>query len=78
VASWFRQWQRWRADTYNLKVEKGLSPVRRSAAPDYELHLSTALGKGKQFVNQGQICEELVGGWQFAGVLTLPGGTPLM
>jgi len=77
VASWFANGNGGALNTYNLKVEKGLSqydvPQRLIMSYTYQL----PFGKGKQFVNQGKFAEELVGGWQFAGVLTYQGGTPL-
>jgi hypothetical protein len=64
-------------NTYNLKVEKGLSqydiPQRLILSYTYQL----PFGKGKQFANTGGIVNVLVGGWQFAGVQTYEGGTPL-
>jgi hypothetical protein len=64
-------------NTYNLKVEKGLSqydiPQRLILSYTYQL----PFGKGKQFANQGGVVNALVGGWQFAGVQTYESGTPL-
>jgi len=64
-------------NTYNLKVEKGLSqydvPQRLILSYTYQL----PFGKGKQFANQGGVVNALVGGWQFAGVQTYQSGTPL-
>jgi hypothetical protein len=64
-------------NTYNLKVEKGLSqydiPQRLIISYTYQL----PFGKGKQFANRGGVVNALVGGWQFAGVHTYESGTPL-
>jgi Carboxypeptidase regulatory-like domain len=64
-------------NTYNLKVEKGLSqydiPQRLILSYTYQL----PFGKGKQFANRGGIVDAIVGGWQFAGVQTYQSGTPL-
>ena len=64
-------------NTYNLKVEKGLSqydiPQRLILSYTYQL----PFGKGKQFANQGGVVNALVGDWQFAGVQTYESGTPL-
>jgi hypothetical protein len=34
------------------------------------------VGQGKEFLNQGGIVNELVGGWQFSGIWTLESGLP--
>jgi hypothetical protein len=64
-------------NTYNLKVEKGLSqydiPQRVILSYTYQL----PFGKGKRFANTGGVVNALVGGWQIAGVQTYQGGTPL-
>ncbi len=64
-------------NTYNLKVEKGLSqydmPQRLVLSYTYQL----PFGKGKQFANMGGVVNALVGGWQFAGNQTYESGTPL-
>lgn len=64
-------------NTYNLKVEKGLSqydiPQRLVLSYTYQL----PFGKGKAFANRGGVVNAIVGGWQFAGVQTYQSGTPL-
>jgi len=64
-------------NTYNLKAEKGLSqydiPQRLILSYTYQL----PFGKGKRFANRGGVVNALAGGWQFAGVQTYQGGTPL-
>jgi len=64
-------------NTYNLKVEKGLSqydvPQRLVLSYTYQL----PFGKGKTLANQGGIVNVLVGGWQVAGVQSYQSGTPL-
>lgn len=64
-------------NTYNLKVEKGLSqydiPQRLILSYTYQL----PFGKGKPFANEGTVVNALVGGWLFAGVQTYKSGTPL-
>jgi hypothetical protein len=64
-------------NTYNLKVEKGLSqydiPQRLILSYTYQL----PFGKGKPLANQGGVVNAVVGGWQFAGVQTYQSGTPL-
>jgi Carboxypeptidase regulatory-like domain len=64
-------------NTYNLKVEKGLSqydiPQRVILSYSYQL----PFGKGKAFAKTGGVVNAVVGGWQIAGVQTYQGGTPL-
>lgn len=64
-------------NTYNLKVEKGLSqydvPHRLVLSYTYQL----PFGKGKAFANKGGIVNALAGDWQFAGVQAYQSGTPL-
>jgi hypothetical protein len=64
-------------NTYNLKVEKGLSqydiPQRLIISYTYQL----PFGKGKAFANRRGVVNALAGGWQFAGVQTYESGTPL-
>ena len=64
-------------NTYNLKVEKGLSqldiPQRVVLAWTYDL----PFGKGKKFANQGGVVNALVGGWKIAAVQKYQSGTPL-
>jgi hypothetical protein len=64
-------------NTYNLKVEKGLSQydIPQSVILSYTYQLP--FGRGKQFANQGTVVNALVGGWEFAGVHTYQSGTPL-
>lgn len=64
-------------NTYNLKVEKGLSqydtPHRLVLSYSYQL----PFGKGRQFVNQSRVANAIIGGWQIAGVQSYQSGTPL-
>ena len=64
-------------NTYNLKVEKGLSqsdiPQRVVLAWTYDL----PFGKGRQFANQGGAVNVLAGGWKIAAVQKYQSGTPL-
>ncbi len=64
-------------NTYNLKVEKGLSqydiPQRLILSYSYQL----PFGKGNRFANRGGVVNALVGGWEFAGVQMYQSGTPL-
>ena len=64
-------------NTYNLKVEKGLSqydiPQRLVLSYSYQL----PFGKGRRFANRGGVANAVAGGWQFAGVQTYQSGTPL-
>jgi len=64
-------------NTYNLKVEKGLSqldiPQRVVLAWTYDL----PFGKGRKFANQGGVVNALVGGWKIAAVQKYQSGTPL-
>jgi len=64
-------------NTYNLRVEKGLSqldiPQRVVLAWTYEL----PFGKGKRFANQGGVVNALAGGWSIAAVQKYQSGTPL-
>src|ERR1019366_2796939 len=64
-------------NTYNLKVEKGLSqydiPQRLILSYSYQL----PFGKGRALLNTGGVVNAVVGGWQIAGVQSYQGGTPL-
>jgi hypothetical protein len=64
-------------NTYNLKVEKGLSqydtPHRLVLSYSYQL----PFGKGRQFANQSRVANAIIGGWQIAGVQSYQSGTPL-
>ncbi len=64
-------------NTYNLKVEKGLSqydtPQRLVLSYSYQL----PFGRGKRFLNQGRVANAALGGWQIAGVQSYQSGTPL-
>jgi hypothetical protein len=64
-------------NTYNLKVEKGLSqydiPQRLILSYTYQL----PFGKGQAFANHGGVVNAVVGGWQIAGVQAYQSGTPL-
>ena len=64
-------------NTYNLKVEKGLSqfdiPQRVVLSYSYQL----PFGKGRQFASRGGVVNAVVGGWEFAGVQEYKSGTPL-
>ena len=64
-------------NTYNLKVEKGLSQfdVPQSVVFSYVYELP--FGKGKPFLGSGRVTNALVGGWQVAGINTYQSGYPL-
>jgi hypothetical protein len=61
---------------YNLAGERSLTnadvPYRFVFSPIYEL----PLGKGKPFLNQGGVVNQVVGGWQVALMGTLQAGQP--
>ena len=64
-------------NTYNLKVEKGLSEfdMPQSLVMSYTYDLP--FGKGKQFANHGGVGNAVIGGWQVAGSQTYQSGNPL-
>jgi hypothetical protein len=64
-------------NTYNLKVEKGLSEFDTPQSLVLSYTYQLPFGKGKQFLNQDKFAEELVGGWEIAGVQTYQSGNPL-
>ena len=64
-------------NTYNLKVEKGLSEFDTPQSMVLSYTYQLPFGRGKQFLNQGKFAEELVGGWEVAGVQTYQSGNPL-
>ncbi len=64
-------------NVYNLKVEKGLSEFDTPQSMILSYTYQLPFGKGKQLLNQGKFAEELVGGWEIAGVQTYQSGNPL-
>jgi len=65
-------------DTYNNKLEKGLSqldvPHRLVLAYTYEL----PIGPGKPFLNHRGVIGKVVGGWSISGIQQYHSGTPLI
>ena len=65
----------WPTNSYNLRAERGLSqfdlPRRFVASYLYDL----PFGPGRRFVTGGFL-SQIIGGWQFGGILTLADGTP--
>ena len=66
----------WPQDSFNIAAEKGLSDFdnrkRWVTSIDYEL----PIGKGKAFLNQGGVVDEILGGWHLGGIITLRSGFP--
>jgi len=64
----------WPQDSYNLAAEKGLSDFdnrhRWVTSFDYEL----PIGKGKSFLNQGGVVDQILGGWHLGGIVTFRSG----
>ena len=65
----------WPTNSYNLRAERGLSqfdlPRRFVASYLYDL----PFGPGKALCHRGFL-SQIIGGWQFGGILTLADGTP--
>lgn len=63
-------------DPYNLRLERGLSPLdiprRLTISADYEL----PVGKGKTLSVPGGWLNQIVGGWQMNGILSKQSGLP--
>jgi hypothetical protein len=64
-------------NTYNLKVEKGLSEFDTPQSLVLSYAYDLPFGKGRQFANHGGIENVVVGGWQVAGSQTYQSGNPL-
>jgi len=64
-------------NTYNLKVEKGLSEFDTPQSVVLSYTYDLPFGKGKQFANQGGIANAVIGGWQVAGTQMYQKGNPL-
>lgn len=64
-------------NTYNLKVEKGLSEFDTPQSVVLSYTYDLPFGKGQQFANHGGVSNAVVGGWQIAGTHTYQSGTPL-
>jgi hypothetical protein len=66
----------WPQNSYNLPAEKGLSDFdnrqRWVTSFDYEL----PVGKGKKFLNQGGVVDQVLGGWHIGGIVTFRSGFP--
>jgi hypothetical protein len=60
-----------------LRFEYGASNTdvrnRFTFSPQYEL----PFGKGKRFLNQGALVDELIGGWKAAAIFQVQSGTPI-
>jgi len=63
-------------NSFNIAAEKGLADFdnrkRWVTSIDYEL----PVGKGKAFLNQGGVVDEVLGGWHLGGIITLRSGFP--
>jgi len=66
----------WPQNSYDLAAEKGLSDFdnrnRWVTSFDYEL----PIGKGKSFLNQGGVVDQILGGWHIGGIVTFRSGFP--
>ena len=63
-------------DRTNFARDRGLcgSDIRNRAVFSYSYQLP--FGRGKHFLNRGEIVNELVGGWSISGITTLANGQP--
>jgi len=63
-------------NSFNIAAEKGLADFdnrkRWVTSIDYEI----PVGKGKAFLNQGGVVDEVLGGWHLGGIVTLRSGFP--
>ncbi len=61
---------------WNRKAQKGPSfmDIPNNLVISYIYDLP--FGKGKKFVNQGGVVNQIVGGWKWSGILTYQGGLP--
>jgi len=64
-------------NTYNLKVEKGLSEFDTPQSLVLSYAYELPFGKGKAFANKGGVVNALAGGWQIAATQTYQSGNPL-
>jgi hypothetical protein len=65
-------------DIYNRRLNYGLSDFDRTHALQSYWLYELPFGKGRQFgSNAGAVVNRLIGGWQFAGFLTVQTGRPL-
>lgn len=64
-------------NTYNLKVEKGLSEFDSTNRVVLSYTYELPFGKGKLLLSRGGPVDAFVGGWQVAGVHQYQTGTPL-
>ena len=64
-------------NTYNLKVEKGLSEFDTPQSVVLSYTYDLPFGKGRQFANQGGVLNGVIGGWQVAGSQMDQSGNPL-
>jgi hypothetical protein len=64
-------------NTYNLKVEKGLSEFDTPQSVVLSYTYDLPFGKGRQFANQRGVVNGVIGGWQVAGSQTYQSGNPL-
>ena len=64
------------ANAYNYGAEMSNSPfdVRHRFVSNYTWDLP--IGKGKRFLSGDNLASNLIGGWQFNGIVTLQTGTP--
>jgi hypothetical protein len=66
----------WPQNSYDLPAEKGLSDFdnrhRWVNSFDYEL----PVGKGKRFLNEGGVVDQILGGWHIGGIITFRSGFP--
>jgi hypothetical protein len=64
-------------NTYNLKVEKGLSEFDTPQSLVLSYAYQLPFGKGQRFANTGGVVNAIVGGWQIAASQTYQSGNPL-
>ena len=63
-------------DSYNAKLEKGLSELDVPQAVVINYTYELPIGPGKHFLNQGGVTGKLLGGWHLGGIDTYHRGVP--
>lgn len=62
---------------YDRRIERSIEATDSAGRFVYSSIYELPFGKGKRFNSSSRIVNQLIGGWQMDGVLTLQSGTPL-
>ena len=65
-------------DVYNRKLEKSVASFDRPQVLKLTWIYELPFGKGKRYLNQSSIVEEVLGGWTVTGIQTYQSGDPLL